>query len=123
MSHLARRSMSGEPMPPPARTSASVFCYVRSALPRFLAAIFATSFSIAPLLQFSAIITGEQYRVAAVLLIHSFSEQRTGFEDYDAFVRLFGVHAHSGVVQRLPTTSIIPIFAVWVTGDCSFLKS
>ena len=37
----------------------------------------------------SAIITGEQYRaVAAVLLIHSFSEQRTGFEDYDAFLRL-----------------------------------
>jgi hypothetical protein len=72
----------------------------------------------------SAIITGEQYRaVAAVLLIHSFSEQRRGFEDYDAFVRLFGVHAHTGVVQRLPTTSIVPLFAVWVTGDCSFLKS
>jgi hypothetical protein len=72
----------------------------------------------------SAIITGEQYRaVAAILLIHSFSEQCTGFEDYDAFVRLFGVHAQNGVVQRLLTTSIVPLFAVWVTGDCSFLKS
>jgi hypothetical protein len=72
----------------------------------------------------SAIITSEQYRaVAAVLLVHSFSEQRTGFEDYDAFVRLFGVPAQSGVVQRLPTTSTVPLFTAWVTGDCSFLKS
>jgi hypothetical protein len=72
----------------------------------------------------SAIITAEQYRAAAaVLLIHSFSERRTGFEDYKAFVRLFGVDAHGGVVQRLPAASNIPLFAVWVTGDCSFLKS
>jgi hypothetical protein len=72
----------------------------------------------------SAIITVDQYRaVAAVLLIHSFSKQRTGFEDYGAFVRLFGVHAHSGVVQRLLPTSTVPLFAVWVAGDCSFLKS
>jgi hypothetical protein len=72
----------------------------------------------------SAIITAEQYRaVAAVLLIHSFSEQHTGFGDYDAFVRLFGVRALNGVVQRLPSASTIPLFAAWVTGDCSFLKS
>jgi hypothetical protein len=72
----------------------------------------------------SAIITGEQYRaVAAVLLIHSFSEQRTGFGDYDVFVRLFGVRTDPGIVQRLPGTSSIPLFSVWVTGDCSFLKS
>ena len=72
----------------------------------------------------SAIITAEQYRaIAAVLLIHSFSEQRTRWRDYEAFLNLFGVQAQSGVVQRLPNVSPVPLFAVWVTGDCRFLKS
>jgi hypothetical protein len=40
----------------------------------------------------SALITGEQYRaVAAVLLIHSFSGNLTGWSDYQAFAGLFGV--------------------------------
>jgi hypothetical protein len=72
----------------------------------------------------SAIITGEQYRaVAAIVLVHSFSEQRTGWPDYETFVSLFGVQAMGGVVQRLPSESRIPLFGAWVAGDCSFLKS
>jgi hypothetical protein len=72
----------------------------------------------------SAVITGEQYRaVAAVLLVHSFSQKRTGWKDYEAFVRLFGVHAVPDVVQRLTSTSSVPLFAAWVSGNCSFLKS
>jgi hypothetical protein len=71
----------------------------------------------------SAIITGEQYRAAAaIVLVHSFSEQRTGLRDYEAFVRLFGVQAVRDVVQRLTGEPSIPLFAAWVTGDCSFLK-
>lgn len=50
----------------------------------------------------SALITGEQYRaVAAVLLVHSFSEQRTGWSDYEQFARLYGVAAEIGKVQLL----------------------
>jgi uncharacterized protein DUF6946 len=72
----------------------------------------------------SAIITAEQYHaVAAIALIHSFSDQRTGWPDYEAFVSLFGVQALGDVVQRLPSVSPIPLFVVWVAGDCSFLKS
>jgi hypothetical protein len=72
----------------------------------------------------SAIITGEQFRaVAAVVLVHSFSEQRTGWSDYESFVRLFGVRALEAVVQRLPCASNIPLFGAWVTGDCAFLNS
>jgi len=72
----------------------------------------------------SAIITAEQYRaVAAIVLVHSFSEQRTGWRDYEAFVRLFGVQAMREVVQRLKSATGVPLFAAWVTGDCSFLKS
>jgi hypothetical protein len=71
----------------------------------------------------SAIITGEQYRaVAAIVLIHSFSSQRTGWADYEAFIGLFGVKAVPDVVQRLTSVkSNIPLFAAWVTGDSSFL--
>ncbi len=72
----------------------------------------------------SAIITAEQYRaVAAIVLVHSFSEQRTGWQDYAAFVRLFGVEAVPNVVQRITSATSVPLFAAWVTGDCSFLKS
>lgn len=72
----------------------------------------------------SAIITAEQYRAAAaIVLVHSFSEQCTGWQDYEAFVRLFGVQAVRDVVQRLKDATNIPLFGAWVTGDCSFLKS
>ena len=72
----------------------------------------------------SAIITGEQYRAtAAVLLIHSFSQERAGWSDYQAFIRLFGVEAAVGSVQRLGSASSIPLFGVWVVGNPSFLQS
>jgi hypothetical protein len=72
----------------------------------------------------SAIITGEQYRaVAGVLLIHSFSQERIGWSDYQAFTRLFGTEAEVGRVQRLGTTSSIPLFGVWVVGNPQFLES
>ncbi len=72
----------------------------------------------------SAIITGEQYRAAAaVLLVHSFSQERVGWSDYQAFTGLFGVEAVIGSVQRLGRSSAIPLFGIWVVGDPSFLKS
>lgn len=72
----------------------------------------------------SAIITGEQYRaVAAVLLVHSFSQERVGWPDYQAFTRLFGVEAVVGSLQRLGTTSAVPLFGVWVVGNPAFLQS
>lgn len=72
----------------------------------------------------SAIITGEQYRAAAaVLLVHSFSEARAGWPDYQAFTRLFGVDAAVGTIQRLGVASSIPLFGVWVVGNPSFLNS
>jgi Domain of unknown function (DUF6946) len=71
----------------------------------------------------SAIITGEQYRaVAAIVLVHSFSEQRIGWQDYEAFADLFRVHAEPDVVQRLTSATCIPLFAAWVTGDRGFLS-
>jgi hypothetical protein len=72
----------------------------------------------------SAIITGEQYRaVAAVVLIHSFSQERVGWSDYQAFTRLFGVEAAVGSVQRLGSSSSVPLFGVWAVGDPAYLES
>lgn len=72
----------------------------------------------------SAIITGEQYRaVASVLLIHSFSQERIGWSDYQAFTRLFGTEAEVGCVQRLGATASVPLFGVWVVGNPQFLES
>jgi hypothetical protein len=72
----------------------------------------------------SAVITGEQYRaVASVLVIHSFSPERAGWSDYQAFTRLFGVEAEAGTIQRLGTASRVPLFGAWVVGDPAFLES
>jgi hypothetical protein len=50
-------------------------------------------------------------------------KDRTGWPDYEAFLRQFGVKARVGNVQRIANESPIPLFAVWVTGNCSYLKS
>jgi hypothetical protein len=72
----------------------------------------------------SAIITGEQYHaVAAVLVVHSFSEKKVGWPDYQAFTSLFGVEAMLGAVQLLCKMSSIPLFGVWVVGNQAFLQS
>jgi hypothetical protein len=72
----------------------------------------------------SALITGEPYRAgAAVLLIHSFSQERTGWSDYQAFTRLFGVEAEIGTVQRLGSNTSIPLFGAWVAGNPAFLTA
>jgi hypothetical protein len=72
----------------------------------------------------SAITTAEQYRsVAAVMLVHSFSVQRTGWQDYEDFVGLFGIQAQPETVQRLTTHAAVHFLASWVTGDCSFLNT
>lgn len=70
----------------------------------------------------SAILEGERYRAkAAVLLVHSFSQQKAGWDDYQSFIRLFGVEAAWGAVQKISSRSAIPLFAGWVPGDRSFL--
>jgi len=72
----------------------------------------------------SAVITGKQYRaVASVILIHSFSQERTGWSDYQAFTRLFGVEAEEGCVQCLNGNLKVPLYGVWVVGNPLFLKS
>ena len=44
------------------------------------------------------------------------------WRDYEAFASLFGVTAREREVQRLGSSSPIPLFGVWVVGDAKFLK-
>ena len=71
----------------------------------------------------SLITAGAVRATAAIMLIHSFSSERVGWSDYESFAALFGVGAIEGVVQRLGDDATIPLFAVWVPGNCSFLAS
>jgi len=57
------------------------------------------------------------------MLVHSFSETRAGWSDYEAFLQLFGVQAQAGVIQRLPASQAVSLFAAWVTGNFSFLSA
>lgn len=71
----------------------------------------------------SAVITGEQYRaVAAILIVHSFSQALAGWSDYQTFTRLFGIEAVVGSVQPLGTSNV-PLFGLWVVGNPLFLQS
>lgn len=72
----------------------------------------------------SAILVGEQFRAtAAVMLVHSFSQEMAGWEDYQAFTQLFGVEAQVGVVQKLGDRTSIPLFGCWVVGNPAFLDA
>lgn len=72
----------------------------------------------------SAILEGERYRaVAAVMLVHSFSQERAGWPDYETFLGLFNVRAELGSIQRVPGSERVPLFAGWVVGDRKFLNS
>jgi hypothetical protein len=72
----------------------------------------------------SAVLAGAQYRaVAAVLVVHSFSGRRAGWDDFAAFCRLFGATPEAGRLEHLPGKQAIPLFAVWVPGDQRFLAA
>lgn len=71
----------------------------------------------------SAIIEGVNRRaVAALLVVHSFSERRTGWSDYEMFLSLFDVQAVASETQLLSDSSKVPLFSAWVRGNLSFLE-
>jgi len=71
----------------------------------------------------SAILTGEQFHaVAAIMLIHSFSRERTGWWDYGDFLEMCGVEARPDEMQRMGTATSVPLFSAWISGDCGFLE-
>ena len=65
----------------------------------------------------SALLTAERFAGRhAVVLIHSFSAARTGFKDYSTFLRLFGIEATEGTVQRAGSLHDIELYFSWTVG-------
>jgi len=63
----------------------------------------------------SALIEAERFRAdRAVMLVHSFSSEDIGLEDFGAFTRLFEVSSQPDELVRLSQPSTIPLYAAWV---------
>jgi hypothetical protein len=65
----------------------------------------------------SALLTAECFAARhAVMLVHSFSPARTGFNDYAAFLQLFGLEAIEGTVQKAGTVHDTELYFSWTVG-------
>jgi hypothetical protein len=52
----------------------------------------------------------------AVMLVHSFSSKRTGFADYAAFARLFGLEAEAGNLLSIEGDAPVRVHLGWAVG-------
>jgi hypothetical protein len=71
----------------------------------------------------SAIIEAKRFNAkSAVMIVHSFSQEHLWFEDYAAFVALFGATAKRSELMALKTISGVDVYSAWANGDSKFLK-
>lgn len=72
----------------------------------------------------SAVIEAERFGATqAVMLVHSFSPANRWFEDYKAFVALFGTTAELGKLSTVKARNNMPLHLAWVHGDERFLRA
>ena len=64
----------------------------------------------------------ETHASAAVMLVHSFSIHSTWFEDFSAFSTALGAAPLKDGVSRSATSTAIPLFLGWVSGDRVFTE-
>lgn len=65
----------------------------------------------------SPLIVAEQFHAtSAIMLVHSFSEENEWFDDYSAFMNLFGVQAKLGVLQEAFRGESLKLYCGWVKG-------
>ena len=65
----------------------------------------------------SALIEAQRFHArAAIMLVHSFSPTRQWFNDFAAFLDLFGVNAKPGQLHLVSTDTCVPLYAGWATG-------
>ncbi len=57
---------------------------------------------------------------SAVMLVHSFSPSGKWFEDFAAFVKLFGQEAEAGRLVFLGKRGGVPLYVGWCVGDQQF---
>ena len=59
---------------------------------------------------------------SAVVLVHSFSAEDEGLQDYQAFLALYGVKGEPGDLVRLKRTHGIDLYCGWVRGNPKYLE-
>ena len=72
----------------------------------------------------SAILEAERFNAkSAVMIVHSFSESNKWFEDFEAFVQLFGIsNAMPNQLLALTKINDLKVYAGWAQGDKKFLS-
>ena len=71
----------------------------------------------------SALIEAKWFHASsAMVLVHSFSQNRTWFEDYTAFLGLFDKIGTPDSIDLLGNRNGIDLYLSWVTGDEKYLR-
>ncbi|MBF0096949.1 MAG: hypothetical protein HQM04_00605 [Magnetococcales bacterium] len=72
----------------------------------------------------SAILEAQRFQAShAVMLVHSFSEHREGFEDFVRFAKLFGLNAQTDTVCGSVRLGNVQLHLGWVCGDIRWLQA
>lgn len=71
----------------------------------------------------SAVIEAKRFNArSAAMLVHSFSQEDQGFEDYQAFLGLFGVQASPNRLVFVNETQGINLYCGWARGNPKYLE-
>jgi len=71
----------------------------------------------------SAILAAKQFEAErAIMLVHSFSQERRWYEDFEAFVRLFGMEPEPETELPVAECEGIDLSLLWCQGEARFLK-
>ncbi len=72
----------------------------------------------------AALIEAERFSAStSVMLVHSFSQDNARFEDYWAFVELFGKSVEPDTVTFIGRKNGIALYTEWVVGEPEFLAA
>jgi hypothetical protein len=64
----------------------------------------------------SALLEAKRFNARyAMMIVHSFSPVKSGFDDYQAFLGLFGRSSQVGKLVELPACGPIRLFSGWVS--------
>ncbi len=71
----------------------------------------------------SAIIEAKRFNAKyAIMLVHSFSQENEWFDDYQAFINLYGVNTSLNKLFFLTQTQGVSVYSAWVKGNMKYLK-
>lgn len=61
------------------------------------------------------------HAMAAIMVVHSFSQEHAWFDDYRHFAKQFGAASSIGELVQLGVVSGIPVLTAWCTGHAKYL--